>query len=559
MEQISNIFCRSVNHVLDMMSKNVQDTLDQDYDIASFKEMWNRTDMVCTNEIETKILSYDSNQTEQEQPHVKERFCYYYQPEHIPLMIEKWLSSLRKHNVPNTVLSLDIEEHIIDTKTKPFTVLIPQPTISQLNKIYELYVHKNNKTNNKKVLFLYGAVHPREIASMNSVAYFVDTLIDSSINFSKGSASQSDAEMLNILDKWDLRIVLNMNPLGMYIDGATTHKTNKQSNVSMYNIPGFMYRKNGRDVDVLTFTTIQETVTENIGSFMVDPDASMNHRNDGSCYFPNHQHIETVFNKRYNIGVDLNRNCAEKFSDVSNNSSSDILNWNGSNDTLSNRYPGPSCNSEPETQIFMKIFKKVQPDLHITVHGFKDMIVTPDMYVDDEGKKIVIADQYKSIPSRYSISKFLKDIPYYKKINELTGKNGSITKHILGCSDDMQIKNTKIDGIANRRRIEKTMNCCSPFPVGPNSNQINRYSLCSHDTEQAIDIPNIMSPSGIVNGDHTHCAYIMSKKLPGFISYALEIGTQRGSFYPSCTEMINILWKSKNIIYNSIKHFDMIS
>jgi hypothetical protein len=55
---------------------------------------------------------------------------------------------------------------------------------------------------------------------MNIVANIIDTIVDDSIKLkTTGVTNMSD-----VLDNWDIVVIMHLNPLGMYIDNASTQK-----------------------------------------------------------------------------------------------------------------------------------------------------------------------------------------------------------------------------------------------------------------------------------------------------------------------------------------------
>lgn len=482
------------------MNQNDTNEKQQKYSQPSFNELWNLNNFVTTNSNKSSLIKNNKEINGS----VKEKFIYYHKQENILLMINDWQSKINKKN-----LLLDIQNYDVDMTNKP---LIDQ---SNINKIRLVKLYKPNSQSIKKKLLLCAGTHAREIATLNIVIKFIDDYVYASI--------ANDQSKLKIFDKFDIHIIINQNPIGMFIDGATTIKINN----NYYNVPGVLYRKNGANMDNSTFNIIKTFGQQNISLFSKNPDVNMAYGGGKTNYFVGHKHLEA--NKQYNKGVDLNRNCAKPFSYkeidnnaiiesniISNTSSNNscwfdcspskrsieydnenmrelTVNWIPTNDKLSSTYPGDIYNSESETKIFENIFDQIQPDIYITIHSYSNKIIPCDIFIDNDSKTSIYADSSKSIPSKYTLSKFIKDMPYFQQIT----------------------KNTNIDFIKK------------------------------------------MSPIGIAKGDHTHYAYVATNKLPKFISFTLEMGSSMtDGFYPSHLEMISILTNSTKIITNSINYFN---
>ncbi|VBB18557.1 putative carboxypeptidase [Yasminevirus sp. GU-2018] len=564
-----------------------------------FEELWGLTDTVYTNSAEDTLIHQSSsvsfNDADRNRS-VPERFLYYYRPEHIPLMIDSWTNRLNSKKVQNSVLKISVTKHDIDLKTKPFTKTLSPDTLSRINSIREINLTRDNQDSSlqKKTLLLCAGTHAREIATLNIVAHVINIFVEDAVKVTDKTIQSSSA--LDLLDRWNICVLIHLNPIGMYIDGASTKKcvnAGAGTKFTYYNVPGVMYRKNGRGVEIDTYNTIQTLHNENAFNFMKDPDRSMFYDISlSSDYFVDHQHLESVFYKRYNSGVDLNRNCAKEFSfdgdvdttvkgrcsfkccdNLTTNSRSvnTVVNWEGSNDYLSSVYPGDSPNSEPENKIFTSVFETLQPDAHITVHSYSNMIITSDMYIDKQSRSAYNADQSKSTPSKYTLTRFLKDLPYYKKICEPytdaqsrknravdSRKGGDKITRDVSASNNSNSKDTTEPKFQTKHK-SSCHRTTKTSTNGGNNYGINLINEGVRSVDNNITIPDGMSPLGVVKGDHTHYAYVATNKTK-FVSYTLEVGSvNKDGFYPSCTEMIEILCNSRDVIFNSMLHFDMLS
>lgn len=482
---------------------------------------------------------------------VQERFIYYYRPEDIPDMIKAWQESLKVGNVVDQVLKLSVIEHKIDTQNKPFVKAIPVSINQKLQNVYEIVLSRYTG-NRKRVMLLCAGVHPREAATFNLVANFCNSIVTEALRYSKGERYE-EMKLLKIMELWDINIILNLNPYGRYIDGSCA--IGLPGNISnIYNIPGCMYRKNGRDMDIDSFSKIRSLNEENQKLFMLNPEKARKFRHRGGQYFTGHKQLESMFYRRYNKGVDLNRNCAIQFRDIYTDKN--ILYWSRSNDTLSSTWSGYMVN-EPENKIFIDIFKRIKPDIYITVHCYCNKIITADMFVDPDSKESVIADNSKSVPSKYCLTEFLQSLPYFEAVTVYDSVYGiDNSKSRQGEGQKKTVNNDTCHTINDRSYVS----CCytdsedleNSYGIRPKA-QGNERKI-----NEKISMPRYMSPLGIIRGEQTHCAYVMNEK-ERFVSFTLECGSEHNDgFYASHTEMIDMLCNASDIFYASMLNFDSL-
>jgi hypothetical protein len=133
------------------------------------------------------------------------------------------------------------------------------------------------------------------------------------------------------------------------------------------------------------------------------------------------------------------------------------------------------------------------------------------MYIDHPAASSSIADQYKSVPSKYTLSQFPQDHPYFQKVCNPLQKNRSI-KNKSSDIDDRRKKSCRSDKTFNGS--VRSGRCGSSNNINTNTKDstIDKRDIVSHRSIETISIPDVMSPLGTVKGDHTHFAYVATNK-----------------------------------------------
>lgn len=438
-----------------------------------FQAKWSRTNSVSTDPNEQKFIDANPNQR-----NVRERYTYYYTVVDIEKIINEW-----KNHSPSSGISIKHQIHQIPNAD--LYKLLPS---NQIGNIHQLTISWGRVSAPKRALFV-GGTHAREVASVSAMIAFVDWLLENN----QGIASK-------ILERWTIDVVLLMNPLGYYIDNSQTVLNGNE----LVNKAGIYHRKNDRGIKQLSRPRSVQPV------FDLD---EVVQKGDCGADIPSLLSHGSERGDDGEVGVDLNRNSGMDFWCDGKRSNGWVSTGRGET------YPGPSANSEPEIQIFQKIFALVNPNLFITLHGFGNLIVTSDVYDDthrmnqEQLHKLKQSglrfDRRKSVASPYTLTQLLGDLPFFQKITQ----------------------DVKVWRNSNTREINEKIN----FPL----------EVC---------------PLGAATGDMTFWSYCWRAKMLSttptptpYVGFTLELGNERQDlFYPNKYQMIDVIHNSRTILTNAL-------